>query len=169
MVILVPQVGRRSPSKRTQHNKSGGPTERVPPAFGGWTRAGDPQNSLGEAGRQLRAQRGVQEPRKGQSRGAHWAGRPVLGIRNGRVCEEGLQGSRRLLSTQPLEEQSWKRLWRGGDPGQRTRGSLVISSTPSTSSPTCTHLSEHLTHLNAHSPATPMTPRPHEGCTSPAP
>ena len=106
---------------------------------------------------------------KGSEQGCLLGWATHAGTRNGRVCEEGLRGSRRLLSTQPLEEQSRKRLWRGGDPGQRTRGSLVISSTPSTSSPTRTHLSEHLTHLNAHSPAPPMTPRPHKGCTSPAP
>ena len=105
MVMLVPQEGRRSPSERTHSTARVGTPQRAPPVFGGWTRAGDPQNSLGEAGQQLRVQRGAQKPRNGQSRGDHWAERPKLGARNGTVCEEGLRGNRRLLSMHPLEEQ----------------------------------------------------------------
>lgn len=94
-----------------------GPRREGAPAFGGWTRAGDPQNSLGEAGRQLEAQRGVQEPRKGQSRGAHWAGRPELGPGTGRCARRGFEAAGGSCPHSP-----WRSRVKNGCGGAETPG-----------------------------------------------
>lgn len=171
MVMLVPQEGRCSPSERTAQQEWGPRREGASSVWGLGQGGGPTERPWG--GRAA-AESTAWGP--GVTKGSE-QGRPLgrMCARNRRVCEEqeGVRGGASRQQEAPVHTApggaSQKRLWRGGDPGQRTRGSLVIGSTPSPSSPTRTHLSEHLTHLNAHSPATPMTPRPHEGCTSPAP